>query len=405
MNSESGGLPKLLIVADFPPDEQHGGALRTCELARHLPPGSVCWFAFQPLRTGRKPRGLEEMPFGHASAALRRPNRFGLSKWREMVNLQWLPRCLAKKAARFGREHGVEAVLVIMQEQSIVGGPEAARLLKVPYHATVHDEPGYLLQGRLGARGMETFNKIFFENYRQAASCDVVCESMRKYFLEVTGRDAAVVIPDLCETAPFARQLPAMPKQGGVLRIHHSGMVYDHTLLRGFIESLEKLSRDGKFPAFEFGLSGPEPFRPQMSPWPASAKWLGWHGLEEHWKALAAADLLYIQHPFDAPRKLFATTSFPGKLSAYIRSGTPIIFHAPEYSAVSDFARTHGLPLLFSQPDPKGAAAAFAAELSRFKNAPGPLPGYESAIRAYAPGSSRKPLIECLNKMKYCSKS
>lgn len=403
MTSDTDGLPRVMIVADFPPDEQHGGGLRTAELARHLSKGSVCWFAFAPLRTGKTPPGLESMPFAHASALLRRPNRFGLSRLRERINLRCLPRCLAKRAARFGREQGVEAVLVIMQEQSIVAGPEAARILGVPYHATVHDEPGYLLSGRLGEEGMKAFNAIFFDNYRGAASRDVVWDSMRRYFLERTGSDAVVVIPDHYEDIPFADRLPAMPASEPI-RIHNSGMVYDHGLLRGFIEALEELHKAGQFPAFEFGLSGPEQFRPQMTPWPAQAKWLGWHDQQEHWRAIRAADFLYLQHPFDDARSLFAKTSFPGKLSAYIRAGVPILFHSPESSAITDFARSHGLPFVFTQPDPKAAAAAFAAEYSRWRSASAPLPGYASAMREYEPGRSRKPLIDCLKKLKYSSR-
>jgi hypothetical protein len=397
----SGDLPKLLIVADFPPDEQHGGGIRTAEFARNLPKGSVCWFAFQPLRTGQLPRGLEQMPFDFAACALRRPNRFGLSRLREYLNMSWIPKRLAKKAAQFGKRNGVEAVLVIMQEQSIVAGPEAARLLGVPYHATVHDEPGYLLQGRLGSY-MDAFSRIFSDRYRRAASRDVVCDSMRRYFLQITGCDAAVVTPDHYENEPFAERPPVLPSSQP-LRIHNTGMVYDHALLKDFIESLAELSKAGKFPAFEFGLSGPEQFRPKMSPWPASAKWLGWHDVAEHWRTIRGADFLYLQHPFDEPRKLFARTSFPGKLSAYIRSGAPIVFHAPEQSAVTEFARAHGLPFLLTQSDPKAAAAAFAGEYARRKSQGESLPGYASAIREFGPGMGRARLIECLKQMKYSS--
>jgi hypothetical protein len=213
-----------------------------------------------------------------------------------------------------------------------------------------------------------------------------------------------VVIPDHYEQIPFPDCLPVL-SGGEPLRIHNTGMVYDHELLREFIDALEKLSSAGKFPAFEFGLSGPEQFRPAMSPWPASAKWLGWHETEEHLRTVRGADFLYLQHPFDEPRRLFAQTSFPGKLSAYIRTAVPILVHAPEWSAVTDFARAHGLPFLLCQSDPREAAAAFAREYLRRRKESGSLPGYESARKDYGPGRSREPLIACLKKMKYPSNS
>ena len=385
-------------MADFPPDEQHGGGVLIRRLARELPSGRLCWFSSRPLLGGRMPEGLEHVPFAHADYTVRRPNRFGLASWREYLNLRWLSLLQAQKAAAWGASCGVNAVWAVMQEQVIVSGPVAARLLGVPCHVSVHDVPSYFLQGRLSPVKMKRFESIFHTEYRNAASRDVICEAMRRHCMERTGADA-IVVTHGWENPTEILSEPIPSPAGDRLRIHYAGMVYDQELLRAFILGLEKERDGGRFPRFEFVLFGSNKFKPRMAPWPQSVCWLGWLNDADLAAKLKESDFLYFQHPFDQERQDFAATSFPAKLSSYLRARRPIIFHAPEYSSVSELARKHRLPFLLNQRDAASAARAFAEEWKTVVVVPGWQIGYDSAVREFDWAKTRKLFFETIGQL------
>lgn len=340
------------------------------------------------------PAGLEHVPFAHADFTLRGPNRFGLSKIREYMNLRWLSLRQANKAASWGVGHGVGAVWAVMQEQVIVSGPSAARMMGVPFHVSVHDVPSYLLQGRLGPAGMKRFERVFAALYRDAASRDVIWEPMRRHMQEKTGADAVVVMDGFERPEELLGRPVAAPRPG-MLKILHSGMVYDANLLGNFIRALEVERDAGRFPAFEFTLIGSERYKPGLEPWPASARWRGWIAEDRLQATLEEADLFYLQHPFDEARREFAMTSFPAKLPGYLRARRPIVFHVPPWSSVSEFAGEHGLVYRVHHPDPERAARMLSDEL---RSQPS-MSGYDSAVRGFDWSKTRNLFLETMRNL------
>jgi hypothetical protein len=70
-------------------------------------------------------------------------------------------------------------------------------------------------------------------------------------------------------------------------------------------------------------------------------------------KAISEADLLYLPMAFSTRVKRIAELSLPTKLPEYLNAGRPIFFHAPERSAVYQFAKRWGLQPRLSNSDPK----------------------------------------------------
>ncbi|HXV73563.1 MAG TPA: hypothetical protein VD713_02420, partial [Sphingomonadales bacterium] len=167
------------------------------------------------------------------------------------------------------------------------------------------------------------------------------------------------------------------------LKILSTGMVYDAELLRRFIVGLEEEAVAGRLAKTEFQLTGSEDFKPKMSPWPASARWLGWLERPALLEAMNEADLFYLQHPFDERQRDFSKTSFPAKLPGYLAARRPIVFHAPPYSSAAEFARMHGLPLWIGESDGKKAAQSFAEELKKIGSTSPWAQGYDAAVRAF----------------------
>lgn len=70
-------------------------------------------------------------------------------------------------------------------------------------------------------------------------------------------------------------------------------------------------------------------------------------------KSMSQADLLYLPMSFSQSVRRIAELSLPTKLPEYLNAGSPIFFHAPERSAVYQFAKRWGLQPRLSNPDPK----------------------------------------------------
>lgn len=381
-----------MLMADYPPDETHGGAIRMAKLVSELPRGTVCWFASAPLRSGKLPAGLEEMPFKFADYSLRRPSRFGLHWLRDDINLRWMSIFQARAAAAWARTQQVQAVWVIMQEKMIVSGPLAAKFLGVPFHVSVHDDLSYFMQGRLKPSAFEKIEALFLAAYQAAKSRDVVCDSMRRFYCEKTGVDADVVLPAHPNSRKSGPSIVDTPAKAH-LRIHHAGMLYDANQLRRFGEQLLIESNEGRFPSFEFTLSGPEHFKNALPAKPF--RWVGWLDEAALDAQLKASDILYLQHPFDLERRKFSSTSFPGKLAHYLQSQRNLIAHAPEYSSITAFFDQYKLRFCLNQLSPEEAARAFVLHYRNATNE-NSHPGKASAIEALRWERNREILFSTL---------
>jgi len=52
---------------------------------------------------------------------------------------------------------------------------------------------------------------------------------------------------------------------------------------------------------------------------------------------MSEADITYLPYWFDEAYRLSARMSFPSKLTTYLASGRPVLFHGPQYSSVTKF--------------------------------------------------------------------
>lgn len=374
-------FPRLLIMTCYPPDEQHGGGRLMRRLTQVLPMDRICWFSSRPLKTGRMPAGFEAVPFHHAEFRIPRPDRWGLSRWRQRVNIAHCSRYQAWVAARWAKQNQVEAVWGVMQEQMMFSAPLVARQLSVPLHLSVHDDPSYLNQG-LGPQGIAWLEPNFLRRYAVADSRDVISDAMRRRYLKQTGADATVITDgvDLSPTL-FEESVPK-PMQGR-LKIHSSGMIYDDRLLRDLMLALEHLYQQGKSPLVEWVLSGAESCKPLGIPWSDNIRWAGWIPDNLVRERLQQADFLYLQQPFSSEMRVFSETSFPTKLPYYLSARRPVLLHVPKYGTVAEFAQLHRLPFVLHEKDGEVAAQKFVRDLDQIGADSNWDRSYNSALRAF----------------------
>ena len=73
----------------------------------------------------------------------------------------------------------------------------------------------------------------------------------------------------------------------------------------------------------------------------AHVEYRGWIDQKQLLQELNTADLLYCPYRFDEDFKEVASYSFPGKLSTYMKTGVPLVVHAPEYSSIASFIKKY----------------------------------------------------------------
>jgi hypothetical protein len=72
---------------------------------------------------------------------------------------------------------------------------------------------------------------------------------------------------------------------------------------------------------------------------PLHVEFLGWRSQEDSIRSLSGIDLLYCPYWFDPEYEVACRHSFPSKLTTYLASGRPVLFHGPEYASPATFLK------------------------------------------------------------------
>lgn len=261
----------------------------------------------------------------------------------------------------------------------------AARLLGLPFHAWLMDD--WLLQSLLDP------------NHRVADALERrIVRSARTVLVpnpalgeELRRRHPG--LPVVCVPNPWYDGPPASG-DGAAHRLVFTGQVYAAQLdaVQNTLQALDLLDRPGlRLDVFSGyttpgALGGP---RVALHPHQSFARIARLH---------AEADVLLLPLAFRSPYPELIRTSCPTKLSDYLRSGRPILVHAPADSFLVRFCREHECALVVDRPDP----AAVAEALQRLLD--DPALGARLGLRAlecaelFAPERSRRALCEALSR-------
>jgi len=96
---------------------------------------------------------------------------------------------------------------------------------------------------------------------------------------------------------------------------------------------------------------------------PVRAEYLGRRSADETLLLMAEADIAYVPYWFDPAYAIAAQQSFPTKISTAIGAGTPILYHGPQVSSVTDFLRRYSVGVACSSMDPSDIIGAIESLL------------------------------------------
>lgn len=344
---------RVLVLGDFPVGYANGIGETLSNLLATWDPGTVV--QAYPAHLSPSPRwtGAGDLRF----EAPRPPD--GWSGWsaacyRPVLKVRQVAarRRLVAGAARLVQHHGVQAVLTYPVTPWVLSAAVHLRraLPKVRFVFYVMDD----------WEGLHTCFGLPFTPQRRAALAEMVdtadarfacSDVMKRDYEQRFGTGWEV----LHKGVPIATPAAGPAWQGFTDILYTGGMnMFRFDAVLAFAEGLARFRRQSGRPV-TLTLLGPAPDR-EYSAGLAPYDFIRtepWVDNDACQRRMARADLLYLPLSFRDQLARIANLAMPTKLSEYLASGRPTIFHVPALSAVQDLAARAGLPLTINSVDPQ----------------------------------------------------
>jgi hypothetical protein len=318
----------ILLLADQAWDAAGGGAVILRSLLGDAVDGNgLIWVT--PTRLDQDP---ERGHYGLRSGSAGR-GRFSI-----LSDTLWHASKLADEVKALANGVNAAAVWAVLHGSTVAIASKLARIIDLPMHASVHDDPVYATA--LRSRRLMLFAPIIARQFRSALratrSVDVVCENMARRYERKYGVQSAVLHRATSDTV-----LPGATYDAAIdgLSIGILGNLYGYRQLLTLGWAVEMAARrlnlrprivicgQGDGERLKRDLAG----RVEVE---VTGHVPEANGIER----LRRCGILYLNYPFGWLDKVLRETSFPTKLSTYVYAARPILVHAPMGSSVDCLA-------------------------------------------------------------------
>jgi hypothetical protein len=339
----AGVVPRLLLVSNMVPAPRGTTGQFLHMLCRSYPADRL---AVHVLGSGIAtwPADLERVP--HVVTA--RPPEDGVRRWGPWLG--GLTRALAemhvdrfamadvvRRVARFAVANQAEALCIPLNRPSLIR--LAARLageLRLPLYTVVWEPAQYKL-ALFGLRGaaMRRLLRHFDAALTASTACAVISEEMGDAY---RGRYGVRTVRLVHAAARELWQEPAVgTHRPDRLTIGYAGNLYALDAWNALLDALRRA---------EWRIDGREVrIRVLSDRWspergdPTHVEYLGWRPAVEAMQLFAPVDVCYLPYWFDDQHAEVVRLAFPSKISFYLASGRPILYHGPEHSSPIGFFR------------------------------------------------------------------
>lgn len=318
----------LLLVTDYAPDTQGGGAVILRSLLDGPDRESVVWASPSPMLDPSRAHSSETVFLRKGSAGRGGRRSLGFDS-----TIHAGP--LAREVAALARQRSARAVWLLMHGAVVGIAARLTRWLNLPVHLTVHDDPAFAnaLRSRKYFALVPWIERDFGGALRRAASIDVISEGMRERYQLRYGVDSTIIHRGL--TGPI-HESPHYDRAVHGLTIGMMGSTYEYgqmpVLARAVARAAHELGVRGR--VLVLGRSHGERLRDEMGS-QIEVEVAGHVSEAEGIERLRDCFALYLNYPFGRRDAVLRQTSFPTKLSTYIQAARPVLIHAPDDSSVT----------------------------------------------------------------------
>lgn len=232
------------------------------------------------------------------------------------------------------QENDIELVwLVLNSHATIQIGARLSEKLNFPIIGHVWDTPEYLAQNmRLDPLTNKALTKTFADFMNRCTRAVTVSESMTKIFQQ---RYNVVSLPMVfCPPHSSWRTVKPKGQNKDKIQVVFAGSLYAYTEWNAFLNAIEERNQSSNFPKIEVTCIGNLSRRAKKRDW---VNYEAIKPIDEAATLVSNADIAYLPYWMDQKHEYFTKTAFPGKMSFYVSSGTPVLFHGPKDSTPTDF--------------------------------------------------------------------
>ena len=348
-------VPRVLLLTARPPGYRGVGEIFLHDLCLYYPRESLCCFAAYRPNHDSLPQDLDGLRIVYA----RRPYEaiFYGPRLRELGFQQLVPRIarlssffvwqyaktqiptLIAKAVRFGRQQDVEMVWAVLNCPTLICmAKRVADALGAQLVTLVWDPPEYFLSSQrlcVDTLSRRSLLRKFKNTLRASVRCGVMSEAMQSEYEKRYGVESVIMRHGI---HPNRRKLPAKGPTGQErFVIGFAGGLYVLREWQALLSALSKIGWriDGRDIVVRLMGHGAN-LRADSS---MHIEYLGWRSVEETIDLMSEVDVTYLPYWFDESYRLAVRLCFPTKLTTYLASGRPVLFHGPEYSSPASFFR------------------------------------------------------------------
>jgi len=236
------------------------------------------------------------------------------------------------------KEKNIDVIWVFMNSwYTIQIGAALADEVDVPYVTHVWDTPEYLAKkSYLPYFAKQKLMKDFGKAMKHATRAVTVSSAMTKIYKENYGVASTPMV--FCPPKSSWRSYQSKSTDKAI-EIIFAGSLYAFAQWNAFLDAVEwnNQSANRKINVTCVG---------NVSRWAKKRKWVNYLPLQPIDKAATLvnnADIAYLPYWMNRKHAFFVKTAFPGKMSFYIASGTPVLFHGPQDSTPTEFINKHNV--------------------------------------------------------------
>jgi hypothetical protein len=201
----------------------------------------------------------------------------------------------------------------------------------------VSDDPGASLR-MYGVPDKIVVNiqKLFILALKKSNAIAVISEGMQNYYKELANVNSLITYP--VNTTRLLRKDEMKNPSASKFKIIHIGhlRISEIDNLNIFISALNDSGID-----YEFYFMGRDADRYELVKTNNKIKILGWVSQTELEQYISASNYAYVPYSFKKEHNIFVSTSFPNKVTSFLKLGIPIIHHGPANSSVSNFVNKY----------------------------------------------------------------
>jgi glycosyltransferase involved in cell wall biosynthesis len=335
--------PRILVVSPVAPVPEGVGGVYLRDLCLMYPADRLAFAILPGIGNGAWPDALADAPRTTLDVVPergfdrwgRRVQRSSRALFDRYVEKRHLPK-LIDHVAEFAERIQPDMLWVPLAGPTMINiAASLAERLGKSMLTTVWDAPDYALPHywNIDGAALDRLMGKFGDAIRASERCAVASAEMGEAYEAKYGTTCVPMIHGM----PESEWLPAdgMRDPDEPFVIGYAGSLYARREWDALMSALSSVGWQvaGRAAIVRVLASG---FEVRVTG-PARVEFLGWHSTTDALAILSGCDVCYVPYWFDDAFRAGVELSFPNKVSLYLASGRPILFHGPRRSTPAKF--------------------------------------------------------------------